>query len=116
MAVEVLQKGSDAVIFLPLTDAKGKKVRVSDFQSFSIRLYTTDENVYAEYAFERPDTRRGIVSDHKGDWIVINASDMEALHEGILLYKYHLRAVNGHYKDFLYDKVVSGQLNIFLSE
>jgi hypothetical protein len=116
MATEVLKKGSDAVIYLPLTDAKGKRVRVSDFHSFSIRLFTTDEKVYAEYSFRYPDTYHGIVADDEGDWIVINASDLEPLHEGVLLYKYHLRAVNGYYEDFTFDKVVDGQLNIFLSE
>jgi hypothetical protein len=116
MAMQVLQKGSDAVICLPLMDAKGTRVRVSDFHSFSIKLYTTDESVYAEYSFQGPDVYHGIVADDAGDWIVINAPDLEALHEGVLLYKYHMQAVNGHFEDFLFDKVVSGQLDIYLMD
>jgi hypothetical protein len=116
MAFEVLYRGSDAVIRLPLADAKGQRVRVSDFHSFTIRLFTTDENVYAEYGFRQPDKYSGIVSDDDGDWIVINASEMEPLHEGMLLYRYRIQAVNGNYEDFIFDKVVRGQLNVFLSD
>ena len=116
MTVRKLQKGSDAVIGLPLMDASGKRVRVSDFYSFSIKLFTTDENVFAEYSYRHPDVYRGIVADGEGDWIVINASDMADFHEGVLRYRYHLRAVNGHYDDCMFDSVCAGQLNIFLRE
>jgi hypothetical protein len=116
MAMQTLQKGSDAVIGLPLMDAKGRRVRVSDFYSFSIRLFTTDEDVFAEYSFQSPDVYNGIVADDVGDWIVINAPDLEAFHEGVLLYKYHIQAINGYYNDFIFDKKVRGQLDIYLSE
>jgi hypothetical protein len=97
-------------------DARGKRVRVSDFYSFTARLYTTDESVYAEYGFRQPDVYAGIVAESRADWMVINAPDLSALEEGIMYCRYHLKAVNGRFDDVMFDRIVKEQLNIILAE
>lgn len=114
--IRKLKKGSDAAIHLSLTDGRGRKIRVSDFYACTIKLFTTDENVYAEYAFRQPDAYTGIVDDGKADWLVINAPDLDAMHEGFLHCTIHVRGVNDRFNDVMYDKVITEQLNIYLTE
>jgi hypothetical protein len=101
---------------LSLKDAGGVKVRVSDLHSFSVKLWTTDRNVYSEYSFHAPDVYSGIVAGEEIDWIVINAADLAGMKCGAIMYEYHLQAVSSIFKGAIFDRITSGQLNIFLKQ
>ena len=113
MAIEKLQKGSDALFNIHLTDAEGKPFRVSDLFAFAIRFYTLDSNNYVEYSYQNGEYD-GIVANEDGDTVVINADELEPLEDGVLNYVYYLKAGNTLFSDGFYDECVKGHTNIYL--
>jgi hypothetical protein len=53
----IIERGSDLLLVLNLTNENGKRLRVNTQKSFTIRVFTTDRKKYLEYS------KSSIVSD-----------------------------------------------------
>lgn len=111
--VQKIYKGSDVLIQLGLKDADGNPYRINSLTSFTIRFFTTDPETYIESCYQNGEYV-GILNEEDADYIIINASDLESLEEGIMHYTYSIRAVNTDFDDGFYDEAITGESNLYL--
>lgn len=111
--VQKIYKGSDVLIELKLKDAEGNPYRIDSLTSFTIRFFTTDPETYIESSYQNGEYV-GIIKEEDADYVIINASDLDSLEEGIMHYTYSIRAINTDFDDGFYDEAITGESNLYL--
>lgn len=106
-------KGTDLKLGLLLKDALGTPYRLAKTSRFDIKFFTTDPDVCAE-AWCFRGRHKGIVEGEHVDYIVLDASDLEAMDEGVLNFSYRARFASSDFEDGYYDETGKRQTDMFL--
>lgn len=111
--IQKIYKGSDVLIELALKDMEGTAYRLDSVTRFNIKFFTTNPETYIEASYENGEYN-GIQNEEDADYVVLNATDLDKLEDGIIHYTYSVRIVNGSFDDGFYDEVVTDESNLYL--
>lgn len=111
--IQKIYNGSDVLIGLILKDIEGNCYRIDSVTSFNIKFFTTNPRNYIESSYQNGEYV-GIIKEEDSDYVILNASDLEKMDEGILHYTYHIRITNPDFEDGFYDEIITGETNLYL--
>lgn len=93
----IIERGSDLLLVLNLTDEKGNRIRVASKSSFTIKVFTADSRQYLEYGKE------DIITTNEYDKLYLNANELQVLESGVIAYTYMYGVTDKNFNDGEYN-------------
>lgn len=89
----IVEKGTDYILYLNLKDDNDTAIRVQDFVTFSVRVFTNDKKNYLLF------NKNNVENKDDYDVIYIFADQLNVLHSGVIGYTYYYSVNDNNFTD-----------------